>query len=134
MDNFLNDIKAICSLLGAWLGCVFGKLDAFVYLLICLVILDYISGVMVAIVQKKLCSGVGFKGIFRKALIFGMVAIAHILDTQLFAEHDICRTAVTCFYISNESISLFENSGKLGLPIPQKLKDILEQLKEQGKE
>lgn len=132
MDNILNSAKAACALVGAWLGCIFGRLDAFVYLLICLVILDYISGVMVAVVQKKLCSSVGFKGLFRKVLIFGMVAIAHILDTQLFGEHDICRTAVACFYISNESISLFENSGKLGLPIPQKLKDILEQLKDKG--
>jgi toxin secretion/phage lysis holin len=83
---------------------------------------------MCAIVDKKLSSSVGFKGICRKVLIFTLVGIANILDFQVIGTGSVLRTAVIFFYLSNEGVSLLENAAHLGLPIPEKLKDILEQL------
>jgi len=91
-------------------------------------VVDYITGVMCAIVDKKLSSSVGFKGICRKVLIFTLVGIANILDVQVIGTGSVLRTAVIFFYLSNEGVSLLENAAHLGLPIPEKLKDILEQL------
>ena len=109
------------------------------YALIAFVTLDYITGLMCAIVDHKLSSAVGFKGIFRKVLIFALVGIGHILDSQVIGSGSVLRTAVIFFYISNEGVSLVENAAHLGLPIPEKLKDVLEQLhdraeKEEGKD
>ncbi len=89
---------------------------------------DYITGVMCAIADKKLSSEVGFKGICKKVLIFILVGIANILDVYVIGTGSILRTAVIFFYISNEGLSLLENAGHLGLPIPTKLKEVLEQL------
>lgn len=89
---------------------------------------DYLTGVMCAIIDKTLSSNVGFKGIFRKVLIFVMVGIGHVIDTQLIGSGDALRTAVIFFYISNEGVSLLENAGHIGLPIPEKLKEVLAQL------
>jgi len=93
---------------------------------------DYITGVMCAIVDKKLSSEVGFKGIFKKVLIFVMVGIGHIIDTNLIGDGSMLRTAIIFFYCSNEGVSMLENAGRLGLPIPDKLKDILVQLHNKG--
>lgn len=90
--------------------------------------MDYITGVMCAIVDKKLSSSVGFKGICRKVLIFTLVGIANILDVAVIGTGSVLRTAVIFFYLSNEGVSLLENAAHLGLPIPAKMKDILEQL------
>lgn len=89
---------------------------------------DYLTGVMCAISEKKLSSEVGFRGICRKVLIFILVGIANILDVQVIGTGSVLRTAIIFFYISNEGISLLENAGRLGLPIPEKLKLVLEQL------
>ena len=83
---------------------------------------------MCAVVDKKLSSEVGFKGIFKKVLIFALVGIGHILDTRVIGSGSVMRTAVIFFYLSNEGVSLLENAAYLGLPIPQKLKSVLEQL------
>lgn len=88
----------------------------------------YITGVMCAAADKELSSEVGFKGIAKKVLIFLLVGIANILDVQVIGSGSVLRTAVIFFYISNEGVSLLENAGHLGLPIPEKLKDILAQL------
>ena len=96
------------------------------------VIIDYITGVMCAVIDKKLSSEVGFKGIFKKVLIFLLVGIANILDVQVIGTGSILRTAVIFFYISNEGVSLLENAAHLGLPIPQKVKTVLEQLHERS--
>ena len=96
--------------------------------LIAFVIIDYITGVMCGVADKKLSSGVGFKGICRKVLIFMLVGIANILDMEVIGTGSVLRTAIIFFYISNEGVSLLENAGHLGLPIPQKMKDVLEQL------
>ena len=96
--------------------------------LLAFVVIDYITGVMCAVVDKKLSSVVGFKGIFKKILIFALVGVGHILDTMVIGTGSVLRTAVIFFYLSNEGISLIENAGHLGLPIPAKLKAVLEQL------
>lgn len=91
-------------------------------------VIDYITGVMCAIADQRLSSAVGFKGICRKVLIFLLVGIANILDVQVIGTGSVLRTAIIFFYISNEGVSLLENAGHLGLPIPEKIKSVLEQL------
>lgn len=98
------------------------------YALIAFVVIDYITGVMCAIISRELSSAVGFKGIFRKVLIFLLVGIANIIDVQVIGTGAVLRTAVIFFYISNEGVSLLENAGHLGLPIPEKIRTVLEQL------
>jgi toxin secretion/phage lysis holin len=125
----MRDILQIAfAALGGALGSVLGGWDGFLYALVAFVVIDYITGVMCAIVDHTLSSEVGFKGICRKVLIFLLVGIANILDMQVIGTGSVLRTAVIFFYISNEGVSLLENAGHLGLPIPKKLKDILEQL------
>ena len=102
------------------------------YALVVLVVVDYITGGMCAINDKKLSSAVGFKGICRKVLIFTLVGIGNIVDVYVLGQGGVLRTAVIFFYLSNEGVSIMENTAHLGLPIPEKLKDILEQLHERG--
>lgn len=128
MKEFWATIQLAFAAVGGWLGWFLGGCDGLLYALLAFVVLDYITGIMCAVVDKKLSSAVGFKGIFKKVLIFAMVGIGHILDTQVIGTGSVLRTAVIFFYISNEGVSLFENAGHLGLPIPQKLKAVLEQL------
>ena len=134
MDKVLNWVKAAFAAIGGVIGWFFGLADGFLYALIAFVVLDYVTGVMCAIADKELSSDVGFKGIFRKFLIFALVGLGHILDAQVLGTPDAgaLRTAVIFFYLSNEGISILENTAHLGLPIPAKLKDILEQLHEGG--
>ncbi len=113
---------------GAWLGWLLGGADGFLYALVAFTVMDYVTGIMVGILEKKLSSDVGFRGIFKKVLIFAMVAIAHIVDTNFIGDGGAVRTAVIFFYISNEGISILENAIKIGLPVPKKLRSILEQL------
>ena len=95
--------------------------------------IDYLTGVMCAFADHTLSSEVGFRGICRKVLIFLLVGMANILDVAVIGNGSVLRTAVIFFYISNEGVSLLENAGHLGLPIPQKMKDVLEQLHDRGK-
>lgn len=137
MKEFWNTIQLIFSAVGGWLGYFLGGCDGLLYALIAFVVIDYITGVMCAIINRELSSAVGFKGIFRKVLIFLLVGIANIIDVQVIGTGAILRTAVIFFYISNEGVSLLENAGHLGLPIPEKIKTVLEQLHdraENGKE
>ena len=128
MKEFWNTIQLIFTAVGGWLGYFLGGCDGLLYALIAFVVIDYITGVMCAVVDKKLSSAVGFKGIFKKILIFALVGVGHILDTMVIGTGSVLRTAVIFFYLSNEGISLIENAGHLGLPIPAKLKAVLEQL------
>lgn len=128
MKNVLNTIQLIFTVLGGYLGWFLGGLDGFMYALIAFVAIDYITGVMVAIVEKKLSSEIGFRGIFKKILIFVLVGIGHIIDSNVIQTGSVVRTAVIFFYLSNEGISILENSSKIGLPIPKKLRDVLEQI------
>lgn len=128
MKEFWNTIQLIFTAIGGWLGYFLGGCDGLLYALVVFVVVDYITGVMCAINDKTLSSAVGFRGICRKVLIFLLVGIANILDVQVIGTGSVLRTAVIFFYISNEGISLLENAGHLGLPIPEKIKVVLEQL------
>ena len=128
MKNFIEAAQYAFAALGGALGAVMGGFDGFLYALVVFVIVDYATGLMAAAVEKKLSSEVGFKGIFKKVIIFSLVAVGHIVDTNIIGEGSVLRTAIIFFYISNEGVSLLENAGHLGLPIPEKLKDILAQL------
>lgn len=114
--------------IGGFIGWFLGGFDGFFYALLAFVVIDYITGLMCAVIDKKLSSEVGFKGIFKKVLIFMMVGIGHIIDQQIIGDGSVLRTAVIFFYLSNEGVSLLENAGHIGLPIPQKLKEVLAQL------
>lgn len=105
-----------------------GGCDGLILALILFVVMDYLTGVMCAIADKKLSSEVGFKGICRKVIIFMLVGIANVIDVEVIKTGSVLRTAVIFFYLSNEGISLLENAGHSGLPIPEKLKLVLEQL------
>lgn len=128
MKEFWNAIQMVFTAIGGWLGYFLGGCDGLVVVLVVFVVADYLTGVMCAISEKKLSSEVGFRGICRKVLIFILVGIANILDVQVIGTGSVLRTAILFFYISNEGISLLENAGRLGLPIPEKLKLVLEQL------
>lgn len=128
MKKFWNGIQIVFTMIGGWLGYFLGGSDGLLIALVMFVVMDYISGVMCAIADKTLSSAVGFKGICRKVLIFVLVGIANILDVQVIGTGSVLRTAIIFFYISNEGISLLENAGYLGLPIPEKIKTVLEQL------
>ena len=128
MKEFWNSLQLVFAAVGGWLGWFLGGCDGLLYALIAFVVVDYITGIMCAVVDKKLSSSVGFKGIFKKVLIFTLVGIANVLDVQVIGTGSVLRTAIIFFYISNEGVSLLENAGHLGLPIPAKLKAVLEQL------
>lgn len=128
MKEFWTTIQVVFAGIGGWLGWFLGGCDGLLYALLAFVVIDYITGIMCAVVDKKLSSEVGFKGIFKKVLIFALVGIGHILDTRVIGNGSVMRTAVIFFYLSNEGVSLLENAAYLGLPIPQKLKSVLEQL------
>ncbi|HEO5418786.1 TPA: phage holin family protein [Streptococcus agalactiae] len=134
MKEFWNMIQIVFTAVGGWLGYFLGGCDGLIIALLLFVVTDYITGVMCAVADKKLSSEVGFKGICRKVLIFMMVGIANIIDMQIIKSGSVIRTAVIFFYLSNEGLSLIENAAHLGLPVPDKLKTVLEQLhdKERG--
>lgn len=128
MKEFWNMTQLAFAAVGGWLGWFLGGCDGLLYALIAFAVIDYITGIMCAIYDKNLSSSVGFKGICKKVLIFAIVGIGHIIDAQVIGTGSVLRTAVIFFYISNEGVSLIENAGHLGLPIPAKLKAVLEQL------
>lgn len=132
MKQIWNSIQFVLAALGGFLGWFLGGNDNFLYALIVFVVVDYITGVMCAISDKKLSSEVGFRGICRKVLIFLMVGIANIIDVQVLNTPGVLRTATVFFYLSNEGISLLENAAYLGLPVPEKLKNALAQLHDRG--
>ena len=134
MKELWNTMQIILAAVGGWLGYFLGGCDGLVYALILFVAADYVTGVMCAAVDKRLSSEIGFKGICKKVLIFVLVGLANILDVQIIGTGSVLRTAVIFFYISNEGVSLLENAAHLGLPVPEKLKDILQQLHHRAEE
>ena len=128
MKEFWNAIQLVFTAVGGWLGYFLGGCDGLLIALVVFAVADYITGLMCAVVDKKLSSEVGFKGICRKVLIFILVGIANILDVEVIGTGSIVRTAVIFFYLSNEGVSLLENAAYLGLPVPEKLKAVLEQI------
>jgi len=126
-----HTIQIVFSVIGGWLGFFLGGFDGFLYALVAFVVMDYVTGLMAAVLNKKLSSEIGARGIFKKVLIFLMVGIGNTIDSYLIGSGSTIRTAVIFFYLSNEGISIIENAAVIGLPIPDKLKVVLEQL---GKE
>ncbi len=137
MNNFTIElvwakIQIAVTALGGWLGYFLGSIDGMMIALIILMSLDYISGVMCAVIDKKLSSAIGFRGICKKVFILMLVGVANIVDLHVVGTGSALRGAVICFYMSNEALSLFENAAHIGLPVPEKLKDILAQLHRRG--
>ena len=128
IDIIWAKVQMAIAAIGGWLGYFLGGMDGLLTALIVFMAIDYVTGLMCAVADKKLSSSIGFKGIFKKVLIFLLVGVAHIVDMNVIGTGEALRTATICFYLSNEGVSLLENAGRLGLPIPDKLKTILAQL------
>ena len=134
MKEAINALQLIFTAIGGYIGYFLGGFDGLIYALVAFVVIDYITGLMAAVVEKKLSSGIGFRGIFKKVLIFALVGIGHTIDFYLIEKGSAVRTAVIFFYLSNEGLSIIENASKVGLPIPEKLKTVLTELRrEDGK-
>ena len=134
MKEFWNTMQMIFAAVGGWLGYFLGGCDGLLIALVVFTVVDYITGLMCAISDRKLSSEVGFRGICRKVLIFFLVGVANILDMEVIGTGSVLRTAIIFFYLSNEGVSLLENAAHLGLPIPQKLKNVLAQLHDRAEE
>ncbi len=122
-------IDSVAGTIGAVLGFMYGEVTGLFWALVAFMVLDYISGILAAISVRKLSSKVGFKGIAKKLLILVFVSVGHITDTYVLGGVPVAMTAVILFYIANEGISIVENATELGLPVPQKIKNVLEQIK-----
>ena len=130
MDNiFKNILAGVCTVLSF----LFGDMEGLMIALIALIILDYISGVIAAAVEKRLSSEVGAKGIAKKIFMLLIVALANIVDINVIGDGHVLKTVTVVFYICNECISLIENAGRIGVPVPKKLLDVLEQLRDRDK-
>ena len=134
MSKLWNVLSAIFAAIGLWLGLFIGPVNGLLIALIVFVITDYITGLASAIVRKEFSSSVGFKGLARKVLIFLIVGIANVLDVYVLGANAVLRTAVILFYMANEGLSIIENAGEIGLPIPKKLRDVLAQLRKKSGE
>jgi len=130
MKQIVETVQYVITGIGGFLGWFLGGVDGFLYALLVFVVVDYLTGLMAAFIQKKISSEVGFRGICRKVAIFCLVGIAHILDAQVIKTGSVLRTAIVFFYLSNEGISILENITIIGLPVPQKLRDVLEQIRD----
>ena len=130
MDNIFKNIMAgVCTVLSF----LFGDIEGMMVALVALIILDYISGVIAAAVEKRLSSEVGAKGIAKKIFMLLIVALANIVDINVIGDGHVLKTVTVVFYICNECISLIENAGRIGVPVPKKLLDVLEQLRDKEK-
>lgn len=134
MNKVWNVLSGVFAVIGLWLGLFIGPVSGLLIALIVFVITDYITGLASAIVRKELSSSVGFKGLARKILIFLIVGIANVLDVYVLGANAVLRTAVILFYMANEGLSIIENAGEIGLPIPKKLKEVLAQLRKKSGE
>ena len=134
MKDLIEGIRLTIATVGGFIGGIMGGFDGLIYSLIAFVLIDYLTGVMAAVVDRQLSSEIGFKGIFKKVSIFMLVAVGHIIDSKLLGSGTALRTAIILFYTSNEGISILENAARMGLPIPKKVKSVLEQLKKDSDE
>lgn len=128
MKEFWNFTQVIFTAIGGWLGWFLGGWDGFIYALLAFMIADYLTGVLCGIADGKLNSEIGFKGIAKKVSILVLVGLSNVLDVTIIGTGSVLRTAVIFFYVSNEGVSLLENAAHLGLPIPENMKTVLEQL------
>ena len=125
MQNAVNVVSAVSAALMAYL---FGPMDALFFALLACMGMDYLSGVIAAYIEGTLSSKKGFVGLSKKLLILCVTAVGTILDNATGA-NGMLRALVLGFYVANECISLLENAGRLGVPLPRKLLDALEQVK-----
>ena len=130
MHDLHSQIKFISAIIGGWLGWFLGSLDGFLYTLIALVIVDYITGVVAAGLRHELSSEVGFTGIAKKIMVFAIVGVANVLDHHILQQGSVLRTMAIFFYVANEGMSIVENADRIGIAVPQPLRRILKQLKE----
>ena len=131
MENMIDKMEWVFAIIGGFLGWFLGGFDGFLYALIAFVVLDYWTGILAAGVHKKLSSKIGFNGIAKKVCIFVLVGLANVIDMHIIGNGSALRTAVIFFYLANEGISVLENSAVIGLPVPEKLKEMLLQLTEE---
>lgn len=134
MKEIIDTTQLIFTVVGAYFGWFIGGFDGLIYALAAFVAIDYMTGVMVGIIEKKLSSSVGFRGIFKKVLIFIFVGIGHTIDFYILKNGSAVRTAIIFFYLSNEGLSILENSSKIGLPIPNSLKNIFKDLNKEDED
>ncbi|MBR4306131.1 MAG: phage holin family protein [Ruminiclostridium sp.] len=125
-------IDGIAGAIGAVIGFLYGEVTGLFWALIAFMAMDYVSGVIIAVVNRRLSSETGFKGLAKKLFILCFVAMGHIIDAYIIGGSSVAMTAVILFYIANEGISLLENASLLGLPVPSKIKNVLQQIKKKG--
>ncbi|HEM9224491.1 TPA: phage holin family protein [Streptococcus agalactiae] len=130
MKELLTLNKILFSMIGGLIGSLFGELDGILYALLVFIIIDYLTGIFAAVVEKQLSSSIGFRGIFKKIAILFLVSLGHLIDTAIIQQGGTIRTMVIFFYLSNEGLSILENTVRIGLPIPEKLQAILKQINE----
>ncbi|WP_099809778.1 phage holin family protein [Streptococcus suis] len=130
MKELLTLNKILFSMIGGLIGSLFGELDGILYALLVFIIIDYLTGIFAAVVEKQLSSSIGFHGIFKKIAILFLVSLGHMIDTAIIKQGGTIRTMVIFFYLSNEGLSILENTVRIGLPIPEKLQAILKQINE----
>jgi len=133
MKDFIYTFKLIFTAIGGSIGYFLGGFDGLIFALVAFVIIDYITGLMAAVIEKKLSSEIGFKGIFKKVLIFILVGIGHTIDFYLIEKGSAVRTAVIFFYLSNEGLSIIENASRIGLPVPEQLRIVFRELRKEDK-
>jgi toxin secretion/phage lysis holin len=121
------------SLAGSAVSFLVGGVDSLVIILLCFVAVDYATGIIASAMEGKLSSQVGFRGIVRKLLIFVLVAVSHLLDTVIGWDNHLIRDTIIFFYIANEFISIVENAGRVGVPIPTVLRKAIELFKDEVK-
>ena len=134
IDLVWAQLQMAIAAVGGWLGYFVGGVDGLMTAMLVLMVMDYVTGIMCAVIDRELSSSVGFRGIFKKVLILMLVGVAHIVDLHVVRSGEALRSAVICFYLSNEGVSVLENAGHMGLPIPEKLKAILAQLHDRMEE
>jgi toxin secretion/phage lysis holin len=123
--------KTFVTILGAIVGYLWGW-SPLLSILLVFVVLDYVSGMMASATEGKLSSSIGFKSIPKKIMIFVLVAIAHLIDGA-FGDNHMFRDAAIFFYLANELLSITENAGRLGLPVPNQLMQAVDILKGKSK-
>ena len=130
MDNMVDVLRIAAAGIGGIATYIWGPWDALIIALVAMVAIDYITGIIKAAMQGKLSSLVGFKGLLKKVAIFLLVAVGVMVDKIIPATNEAVRNAVIFFYIANEGLSILENAGELGLPLPAALKKSLEKMKD----
>lgn len=132
MERIFSWVKLASAAIGGVAAYLWGPWDAMIIALVCVVAIDYVTGVIKALILKELDSGTGFHGLLKKVFIFALVALATVVDRMVPAANQAIRAAVIAFYVANEGISILENAGEIGLPMPAALRGALKRLAQAG--